>query len=115
VSATPTPLRYGNTGPDQVMILDANGDYVCSVQIVQTGGGMIAQAMESRRLANAALIVKAVNAYAPMLEALEAVVEGCEATARAMGIDPKKEASANPQSPMGKAYAALASAKGSAS
>ena len=58
-----TPFRFGNTGPEQIMILDANDNYVCSIQITQVGGGMIAAAMEPARRANAAFIVEACNSH----------------------------------------------------
>jgi hypothetical protein len=54
---TPGPWRFGNTGPEQRMILDANDNYVCSIQIKQCGGGIIAEAMEGSRKRNAAAIL----------------------------------------------------------
>lgn len=65
------PWRSGNTGPDQRMILDANGNYVCSVQIVQMGGGAIASAMEGARHRNADFILEAANAYHNLAEQSE--------------------------------------------
>lgn len=67
----PGPYREGNTGPDQIMLLDANDDYVCSIQIAQCGGGAIASAMEPRRRASAQLLKSAPD----LLEALQDCVE----------------------------------------
>lgn len=65
---TPLPWKFGNTGTDQVMILGGkNGDYVCSVQIQQMGGGVISEAMEPRRRANAKFILRACNAHDDLL------------------------------------------------
>jgi hypothetical protein len=72
VGHTRTPWRYGNTGPDQIMILGGSGAYVCTVQIEQRGG-IIAKAMEPERRANAALIVRCVNSYEIMKAALEEI------------------------------------------
>ena len=55
------------------MILGASGAYVCTVQIEQCGGGIIADAMEPERRANAALIVRCVNSYEIMKAALEEI------------------------------------------
>lgn len=61
-----TPWAIGNTGPEQVMFLDADGRYAGAVKIEQTGGGAIAAVDEDRRRACAALILRAVNAYGPL-------------------------------------------------
>jgi hypothetical protein len=55
------------------MILGGSGAYVCTVQIEQRGGGIIAKAMEPERRANAALIVRCVNSYEIMKAALEEI------------------------------------------
>ena len=58
--------------------------YICSVQIKQTGGGAIASAMESERLANARLI-----AAAPaLLEACERYVRMQDEINAEMGTKP---------------------------
>ena len=67
---SPAPFRFGNTGPEQKMIIAADGSYVCSVQIQQTGGGMIARAMEPTRLANADFVLTAVNAYEGLVKSV---------------------------------------------
>jgi hypothetical protein len=58
---------------DQIMILGASGAYVCTVQIEQSSGGIIANAMEAERRANAALIIRCVNSYEIMKVALEEI------------------------------------------
>lgn len=70
-----TPFHFGNTGPDQIMILDAGDNYVCHIQVTQTGGGMIAQAMEPKRRAYAAFIVRACNSHEALVEAARLGVE----------------------------------------
>jgi hypothetical protein len=55
------------------MILGASGAYVCTVQVEQGSGGIIAKAMEGERRANAALIVHCVNSYEIMKAVLEEI------------------------------------------
>ena len=73
--ADEVPYRYGNTGPDQIMILTADGQYVCSIQVVQSGGGMIAEAMEEPRKKRGAFIVLACNNHARLLTALKNILQ----------------------------------------
>lgn len=63
---TESPWKKGKTSPDQIMLLGSSGNYVCHIQIQQTGGGAIAAFMEKERLANAQLI----EAAPDMFEAL---------------------------------------------
>lgn len=69
-----TPWKFGNTGPEQRMILDANDQYVASVQIFQTPRQM-GSWQEPQREAYAAFILKAANAHSSLVEALEACEE----------------------------------------
>jgi len=86
------PYRYGNTSPDQVMILAADGQYVCNVQIIQFGGGMVAEAMQQSRRERAAFIVLACNNHDRLTcenEAMRKALEdclGCVTAAEAEGL-----------------------------
>ena len=64
-----TPWKFGNTGQEQRMILDANDHYVASVQIFQAPRHM-GEWQEKQREANAAFIIKAANAHADLIDAL---------------------------------------------
>ena len=66
---TPTPWGFGRTSGEQRLILgdEGRGRYVCHVQIHQTPRRMVD---EPEREANAALIVKAVNAHEDLVAAL---------------------------------------------
>ena len=71
---TPTPLRvddkrYNCGTHHEIAVLNANGGEVC--RVTNIGGGEDANA----DLTRADLIVRAVNAYGPMREALAELVE----------------------------------------
>jgi hypothetical protein len=61
------PYYFGDTGPEQRMILDRDHDYVASVQIRQSGGGCVAAVMEGPREKGAELILAALNALPALL------------------------------------------------
>jgi hypothetical protein len=71
IAALRGPWSFGRTGPEQRMILDADERYVCSVQIQQCGGGIIAASMEPQRLARAVAIL----ALPDLVAALAALVD----------------------------------------
>ncbi len=65
--------EIGRTGDDaDIMIVGGkNRNYVCNVRINQIGGGAIAESMKPEREANARRIVKCVNGYDELIEALK--------------------------------------------
>lgn len=65
------PFRFGNTGDEQKMILDADGKYVANIQIHQTPRSM-GTYDEQRRLACANLLLAAPD----LLEAMKAIFDG---------------------------------------
>jgi hypothetical protein len=70
IDHAPTPWKFGNTGPEQRMILDANDNYVASVQIFQTPRQM-GEWQEQQREASAAFILRSVNSRGDLIEALQ--------------------------------------------
>jgi hypothetical protein len=64
-----TPIKFGKTSPEQRMVLDAKGKYVCNVQIHQTprSFGLFD---EPQREANADFIVRACSSHDQLVAAL---------------------------------------------
>ena len=72
MSHTKGELKTGNTTDHNIMLVcGKNGKYVCSVRVKQTGGGAIAEAMESERIANAERLVLCWNSHDALLAACE--------------------------------------------
>jgi hypothetical protein len=74
MSNTKPAYKFGKTHEDQRMILDAKGNYVCSVQIHQTPRSFGIYD-EARRTANAELILRSLNSHEQLVAALREAIE----------------------------------------
>ena len=63
-------IMFGKSDRAIIIIGEEERDYIASVQIEQTGGGAIAETMESKRLANANRLVKCWNEHDKLFKAL---------------------------------------------
>ncbi len=75
MSHTKGELKTGNTTDHNIMLVcGKNGKYVCSVRVKQTGGGAIAEAMESERIANAEHLALCWNSHDDLLAACKDLI-----------------------------------------
>ena len=72
-------VRLGKTGEDIAILLGSeNGNYICTVQIKQQGGGAIAAVMEDIRRANANHLVLCWNSHDDLMGLLSNVIKGVD-------------------------------------